>query len=546
MSIRIGVACLCSMAMAVAGCGGGGSVESTLPTVTASGSPDETGSERAVAAKGASDRQSGSALPALQSDPPSALAQSLARSPSGTRSHLLWQDETTTGYDQAYAVAASERWVATAGAHFHIGPCVRGTGCGLDASLRVYDAKSGALRWTSEFDLGATADRNQAVAIAKDVILTVGTSQNVSLTNRHIWWVMSAFDARTGTLLWRDVIGDKATDYYPWQIALQGKTAYVTGLAGATCATGADSLSCDQFTRAYDIATGRVIWTNRADFAGGDDETLSVAATENGIYVAGVVGRGPADPAGDESVRALDPRNGRVLWEDVIHDPTGDGFVFKVVADDERVVIGAISNDDWLIRAYDAETGAVLWTQTYARTGVSTPGVFDAPVQLAMQEGVVVAAGYGSTKVFGTEPYPKASRDWVVNGYDAKSGRLLWSDVYGAPDDIDEANGGVVIAQGQAIAWGFTVTIDAAGNKLQQPLLRSYDVHTGRIQWQDLIPRTGFPFGVTITLATDGERVTAASYVKGTRPPGATPPDSFGVNLLVRTYDVRGHVEADE
>ena len=93
---------------------------------------------------------------------------------------------------------------------------------------------------------------------------------------------------------------------------------------------------------------------------------------------------------------------------------------------------------------------------------------------------------------------------------------------------------------------GFTVTIDAAGNKLQQPLLRSYDPYTGRIQWQDLIPRSGFPFGVTITLATDGERVTAASYVKGTRPPGAIPPDSFGVNLLVRTYDVRGHAEAEE
>ena len=460
------------------------------------------------------------------------------RESDGHRDHagrVLWQDETTTGYELASAVASSPRWIATAGNRF-APSCVPGS-CGIDASLRLYDARSGTLRWTSNYDFGHSLDKYQAVAIEGNIVLAVGYSQNVVSTSGHVWWIANAFDAETGKLLWQDVIGDASTDFYPYQIAIKRGHAYVTGLAGSTCITD-DSLSCDQFTRAYDLATGAVEWTTRTDVAGGDDETVSVASEGHMVFIAGQVGAGPTDPTISTNVRALDARTGQLRWEDVIHDDSGHGSVFQVVADEERVVIGAFVNDDWLIRAYDSHSGTVLWSRTYSRTGQATPGVFDVPVQLALRDGVVVAAGYGSTLAFGTEPYPKASRDWVVNAYSAKSGKTLWQDVTGAPNDIDEVDGGVGIVDDQAIALGFVTSADKNGILSKHTLVRSYDLRSGRVRWQDQIERSGFPFGVTITLAASAGRVTAASFVQGTRPAGTPPPASFGRNLLVRTYRV--------
>ena len=131
-----------------------------------------------------------------------------------------------------------------------------------------------------------------------------------------------------------------------------------------------------------------------------------------------------------------------------------DGTIFKVVANGDRVVAVGSLNDDWIVRSYEAHSGAVRWSQNYRLLGNSSPGVYDAPIQVATDDDTVVVAGYGSTEAYGTEAYPKASRDWVVRAYDANSGRLLWSDHSGSPIDVDEAEGGVVLVDGRAYVLG--------------------------------------------------------------------------------------------
>src|SRR5436853_8978 len=84
------------------------------------------------------------------------------------------------------------------------------------------------------------------------------------------------------------MLGDSATDYFPWQIAVKGDNIVVTGIAGGDCATGPTSEACDQFTRAYDARSGRVLWTNRVD-TGGDEELLSVGTTGNRGFVGGAM-----------------------------------------------------------------------------------------------------------------------------------------------------------------------------------------------------------------------------------------------------------------
>ena len=119
-----------------------------------------------------------------------------------------------------------------------------------------------------------------------------------------------------------------------------------------------------------------------------------------------------------------------------------------------------------------------------------------------------------------------------MNAYDVKTGRLLWSDVHGAPNDIDEVDGGVVVAGGQVFALGFVSADDGLTTHTE---VRAYDAKTGTLLWDDLVDRNGFPFGITVTLAAAEGRLTAVSWVEGTPSPQST-----GVDLLIRSYAIGG------
>ena len=468
------------------------------------------------------------------SERPLSLAGVPAQRRGAGRVPIRWQFESTNGYEIGDAISMSDRWVAVGGSFFTaLVPCRFGVSCGQDGRLRVFDSVTGQLRWTADFDLNGTLDRYLAVAIEGDVVLAVGYSINRFRTNNRPVWVVNAYDAPTGALLWRETLSDPQSDFFPQAIAVQGGRAYVTGVTGPQCYFGS---WCVQLTRAYDVGTGRVLWSVSTGVPGVDYQTLSIATDEDRVYIAGNAG-----PYAE--VRALDARTGGLRWLDQVPALSGE-FVFKVVADDDRVAIGAIVNGDWLVRVYHADSGQVRWTRTWSLTGDANPTVYDAPVVLAMRDGIVVAGGYGSHLPYGSEPYPKASRDWVVRAYAAADGRLLWSDVRGATDDIDEANGGVVIAQGQAVVLGFGAFDDTSGNT--HTLVRSYDLRTGALVWEDLEPRVGFAYGVTKTLAGTNGRVAAVSRVQGQRPAGLPRPDSLGVDMLLRIYDLHKGRGSDE
>jgi hypothetical protein len=453
---------------------------------------------------------------------------SFGQSIAPNRVPLLWQTETTTGYLTASAVASGEGHIASVGIRYYTCGAVTCT----NAFVRVQDALNGALLWSATYENGANFTINQAVAISDHTVVTVGLT-NGEETFGHTWWVTSGYSLDTGKLVWRDIIGDASTDYYPWQIAVRHGRAYVTGLAGATCAT-VDSTTCDQYTRIYDVVSGAVVASLRDDpSGGGDDESYGIALADGLMFTADDNGAGP-DDATAFSVRAYDARTRQLVWGDVIPDTDHDGYALKIAAHGDRVVAVGSVNDDWMVRSYDANSGAVRWSQTYSLLDQSIAGVYDSPVQMAMDDDTVVVAGYGSSKLIVDEAYPKASRDWVVRAYDAQTGRLLWSDHSGSPTDTDEANGGVVLIDGRAYVLGFLA--DATGEP--HTLLRAYDARSGRVVWDDEIARPSYPAGVTITLAAAEGRLTAVSFVLGTRPPGTTGVEGFGVDLLVRTYQI--------
>ena len=233
------------------------------------------------------------------------------------------------------------------------------TGTGTDTVLRLYEAATGVLRWETRFDLAHRIDFPKAVAFAGPVVLTVGRSFNAS----NEVWIVSAYDVSSGALLWRDELQEGAGDFLPEAMAVRGRRVYVTGAGGASCSEFAIS-NCDWITRSYDRDSGALLWEDRYDAAGADDGGQSVATTEDVVIVGGFVGSVPNDEINGPSVRVLNARTGRLVWQDAIPDPTNNGLVFKVAARDESVFMAAKDNDDWLVRAYDAGTGRVRWTNT--------------------------------------------------------------------------------------------------------------------------------------------------------------------------------------
>jgi len=166
---------------------------------------------------------------------------------------LLWQTETPGDYETGYEVASGGGKVAVVGQHLST-TCVGGVGCGLDAALRVFDAATGALQWTRNFDFNRTLDYYGAVAIAGRTVIAAGYTRNNVRTFGHKWWIIHAYDLNSGELLWHEMLGDASTDVYPWQIAVKGNNIFVTGLAGGDCATGGDDLTVTAVAEGRDAA----------------------------------------------------------------------------------------------------------------------------------------------------------------------------------------------------------------------------------------------------------------------------------------------------
>ena len=125
------------------------------------------------------------------------------------------------------------------------------------------------------------------------------------------------------------------------------------------------------------------------------DAALVSSVQGSRVFVAGLAASASGDT--DTELRAYDAESGALLWSD---ESDGGGFdeLLDVEAAGGRVftcgvVSTAAGNDDWIVRAHDAATGALLWEDR-----LDVAGGRDAAFDLDVRGQVVVAAGYGTTK----------------------------------------------------------------------------------------------------------------------------------------------------
>jgi hypothetical protein len=326
---------------------------------------------------------------------------------------LVWEDRLDlSSFEQAFAVASLNHAVFVAG---FAGVFRDGVNLGRDFIVRAYDDRSGALIWQDRLDRGSDEFASGVVTDQERVFVS-GTA---FVPGRGHDWIVRAYAADTGTLLWQSLFD------------LAGRSDFSRGTAIATGSGllfvggyGVDANgNQDWIVRAYEVRTGALAWQDRVD-SGGSDGVRSLAAKAGTLFAGGW---GSTATISDVLVRAHDARSGALRWEHRSSAPqSGFTFAWRVVADGERVFVGAdrLLDDGgfhtFLVQALDAINGTLLW-----QDAVDKGGGADYLYDLDVHEGRVFAVGYGGAEC-PLEVSPLTNCNSLVRAYDATSGILAW------------------------------------------------------------------------------------------------------------------------
>jgi hypothetical protein len=240
----------------------------------------------------------------------------------------------------------------------------------------------------------------------------------------------------------------------------------------------------------------------------------------NRVFAAGYVTN--ADGNYDFLVRGYNAKTGALLWEDQDDKggPGGDRALTVTAANGRVYAAGdtanSAGNTDILVRTYEPESGVLIWETQYDHAGF-----FDWAISIVAHGGRVFIAGQVREAAF--------VPDFFVQAYDADTGAILWQDqhdIAGSSDDARAitATGGLVFAAGGG--W------NAAGNT--DFLERTYDAKTGTLLWQDQFDR-GEGNDYAHAIVAKGGQVFVAGHSQGT---GTGFPGSHS-NFVVRAYDAK-------
>lgn len=229
-----------------------------------------------------------------------------------------------------------------------------------DYALLAFDARTGETLWehiSDYLDLRQT-DAAWSVVAAGDRILVSGEARLGSSI------IVRAHSAANGTILWEDEIPNAANFAEEHCIGVHGKLLFVCGSF-----FGAD-FTDDAFVRAYDVRSGQVRWTDRVDDGGRLSQATALTVAGGRVFVAAYLGCNPTTFVECRlALRAYDPATGALLWSQVNESPGNDWFVNAVAASGREVFVSgeqlnAAGHYEPTILAYDAAGGTPIWAES--------------------------------------------------------------------------------------------------------------------------------------------------------------------------------------
>ena len=291
-------------------------------------------------------------------------------------------------------------------------------------------------------------------------------------------------------------------------VSPDGSRIFVTTRSGA----GLD----DYDTVAYD-AHGHRLWERRydgPDHLAAGPTALAVSPGGARVFVTGHIEG--ATTGDDYATIAYQARTGATLWTARYDGEEGGAddaaSSIGVSPDGSRVFVTGTSGagDDLATVAYDAVTGSQQWVTRYAPPDGG--GYFDGAGELGVSP--------DGSRVFVTgsnAPFEDSWIDYTTIAYDALTGVELWARIYNGPGNgIDQAHELVVTPDGS----GVIVTGSSEG-ALGDPNFATvrYDAVTGDQVWVRRYdgPHNAYDYPTDIGVSPDGSRVfvTGTSYRYG-------------------------------
>jgi glucose dehydrogenase len=419
---------------------------------------------------------------------------------SGAGGDLVWEDQVDKagGPDGINAVAVRSGQVFAAGSGTN-------TAGNRDFLVRAYQANTGVLLWEDQVDQAGDTDRAFALAVGAGEVFAAGFGTN---TAGNQDFLVRAYDPKSGALRWEDRLDRAGFNDVAEALAVQGGRVFAAG----SSERGAGNQ--DFLIRAYDAKTGAVLWEDQSDTAGRNDVAFALAVGAGEVFAAGF----GTNAAGNQDflIRAYHATDGALVWEGQV-DQAGLDDTALALAVGEGQVFAAGSgqrtagNEDFLVRAYDAKSGALLW-----KDQVDKAGGFDGVNALGVAQGRLFAAGFVTNAA--------GNFDVLVRAYEAKTGALLWEDQVDQAG-FDDAALSLTVREGQVFIAGFATT--AAGNN--DFLVRVYQAKTGALVWEDQVDKAGLS-EAAVALAAGGGQVVAG---------GVATNAAGNFDILIRAYEIK-------
>ena len=302
--------------------------------------------------------------------------------------------------DSVYQMVATPRTVYVVGtaSSINIG------GYRSSSFVLALATKTGASRWESRSVVETPLNESfLGASLAGGRLFAVGSA------NRRI--LVRAYKASSGRLLWEDLQPESSESERATRVVATADRVYVVGDRDTVLGRSAPYVA-----RAYDAATGEMLWENQ--FGQQVNNARGLALVDGILVVAGHywdIGPGVRRM----EIRGLDPESGEVLWSArPARSFSGSLTNALLELSEGSVVGGSVSRARTLpvLRFYDP-AGGVSWT---ADSGDLNYGVVNA---LTLFDGTVVVAGAAEAQ---DQP---GSRNFWLRGHDPVAGGSLWEDL---------------------------------------------------------------------------------------------------------------------
>jgi putative pyrroloquinoline-quinone binding quinoprotein len=364
--------------------------------------------------------------------------------------------------------------------------------CGISALLTgpVW-GKGGDILWQEEFDRDGHVNQSNGIAADNGYVYVTVESEA---------YLVRAYNGKTGKLLWQDDLAGTVSPNSSSAnaIATDNGRVYVAGWL-----RNQGGLGFDLLVRAYNGKTGKLLWQDLFDLAGGDDFAQAITVEKGHVYVGGVgtVRQArPGDPGNTVFlVRAYDADDGKILWQNTSQptEETQTNAVTSITAEKGRVYAAGYHDSDSLVRAYDGDTGVILWQDQEHMAGFTAIGV---------GKGRVYATGFRNNGFLGF---------FFVRAYDGHTGIVLWQDLYNLTSD--GGNGAAIsICGGHVYAVGSIASGIGPGTGVTDDfLVRAYDGDNGVLLWQDNFHGAGNRTNVAIGVDSGEPAASPDKTVRG-------------------------------